>query len=90
MVILAAIYQAAPSALTSLDASLCCSGEKGLGRATVSQLPNRWQTQVLTFAVHHTVVFVVLCSEPSQVQQPPGALCQSQWHLTLDLLQGDR
>ncbi len=45
---------------------------------------------LLTFAVHHTVVFVVFRSLPSHIQQPPGAGAQHHRDRALRLLDGDR
>lgn len=45
---------------------------------------------LLTFAVHHTVVFVVFRSLPSHIQQPPGACAQHHRDRALRLLDGDR
>lgn len=46
--------------------------------------------RLLTFAVHHAVVFVVLRSLPSHIQQPPGAGAQHHRDRALRLLDGDR
>lgn len=45
---------------------------------------------LLTFAVHHAVVFVVFRSLPSHIQQPPGAGAQHHRDRALRLLDGDR